>query len=131
MTGDASDRAALVTLTVVQVVMLGALFAGVPPHPPETTPLFGMAPFLAASIAASISAVIVGRESGFAGRILFLAGAILALVSFGPHKYFDAQFPLIWPAVVSGQIAVVTILIGFFKKGVPNDRKGHGGAPQQ
>ena len=103
--------AALSTLVILQAIMLSALYAGIRPHPPEATPLFGMAPFIGAAIAAAVSAMILNPAETAAGRGLALVAALLAAVSFGPHKYFDAQFPLIWPAVIAGQIAIVTILL--------------------
>lgn len=107
--------AALSALILLQLVMLSALYAGIAPHPPVATPLFGMAPFLAASFAVAFSAILLGPLSGRAGRILSGLAVVLALVSFGPQKYFDAQFALIWPAVISGQIAAITVLVEIFK----------------
>lgn len=40
--------------------------------------------------------------------------ALMALVSFGPQKYFDAQFDLIYPAVILGQIAALVIFLKVF-----------------
>ncbi|SFA80755.1 hypothetical protein SAMN05421688_1066 [Poseidonocella pacifica] len=108
-----SDRpitAALATLVVLQLIMLTALYAGVPPHPPAAIPLFGMAPFLGAAISTAIAAMVTGPNTGRAGRGLSGFAALLALVSFGPQKYFDAQIGLIWPAVVTGQLAAIVIL---------------------
>ena len=102
-------HAALVALVILQVIMLGSLYAGVPPHPPQTIPLFAMAPFLAAAIAAAICSILLGEEATRAGRILAGLAAVMALVSFGPQKYMDAQFPLIWPAVIAAQLSVITI----------------------
>lgn len=102
--------AAIATLILLQVVMLSALYAGVRPHPPEATPLFGIAPFLGASVSVAAAALIVGPLSG-AGRILSIIAALAALVSFGPQKYFDPQFGLIWPAVILGQAAAVAIFV--------------------
>lgn len=31
-------------------------------------------------------------------------------MSFGPQKYFDAQFGLIWPAVIGGQLACAALV---------------------
>ena len=107
-------RTALSALILLQLVMLSALYAGIAPHPPVATPLFGMAPFLAASFAVAFSAILLGPLSGRAGRILSGLAVVLALVSFGPQKYFDAQFSLIWPAVISGQIAAITVLVQIF-----------------
>ena len=61
-------HAALVALVILQVIMLGSLYAGVPPHPPETIPLFAMAPFLAAAIAAAVCSILMGEEATRAGR---------------------------------------------------------------
>lgn len=114
MSNDRAAIAALSALILLQLVMLSALYAGIAPHPPVSTPLFGMAPFLAASFAAAFSAILLGPLNGKAGRILSGLAVVLALVSFGPQKYFDAQFALIWPAVISGQIAAITVLVQIF-----------------
>lgn len=115
MPNDRPIIAALSALILLQLVMLSALYAGIEPHPPVATPLFGMAPFLAASFAAAFSAILLGPLSGTPGRMLSGFAVVLALVSFGPQKYFDAQFALIWPAVISGQIAAITVLVQIFK----------------
>lgn len=102
--------AALVMIAILQGVMLAALFAGVAPHPPATTPLFGIAPFIAAAVALAVGAL-VAPAGGGARRSLGVLAALAALVSFGPQKYVDAQFALIWPAVLLGQIAALAILV--------------------
>ncbi len=106
---DRHTYAALVTLILLQVIMLSALYAGIRPHPPVATPLFGIAPFLGASLSIALSALIVQPLTNRTGRALSVLAALMALVSFGPQKYFDAQFGLIWPAVVLGQMAAVVI----------------------
>ena len=108
---DRHASAALVTLITLQVIMLSALYAGIRPHPPVATPLFGIAPFLGASVSIALSALIVQPLTSATGRTLSVLAGVMALVSFGPQKYFDAQFALIWPAVVLGQIAAVVIFI--------------------
>ena len=102
--------AALVALIVLQGIMLSALYAGISPHPPVAPPLFGIAPFIGASLATAGAALIMGQ--GAAGRWLSILAALLALVSFGPQKYFDPQITLIWPSVLAGQVAAVTLLYG-------------------
>jgi hypothetical protein len=106
-----SQQAALACLILLQTVMLASLYAGVAPHPPATTPLFGMGPFLGASLSAAVAALILGPSQSPAGRALAGLAALAALVSFGPQKYLDPQFGLIWPAVLSGQVAVGVILL--------------------
>lgn len=101
--------AALVTLVLLQIIMLSALYAGIRPHPPEITPLAGIAPLLGAAISLAVSAVILQPLHTPAGRVLSVLAAVVALISFGPQKYFDPQFSLIWPAVTLGQIAAVVI----------------------
>jgi len=106
-----ATSAALATLIVLQSVMLAALYFKMPPHPPASTPVFGMAPFLAAALSCAGSALILGPLASGWSRALSALAAILALVSFGPQKYFDPQFALIWPAVISGQLAAAIICI--------------------
>lgn len=103
-------QAALACLILLQTVMLASLYAGVAPHPPATTPLFGIGPFLGASLSAAVAALILGSSS--AGRLCAGLAAAAALVSFGPQKYLDPQFALIWPAVLTGQLATGVILFG-------------------
>ena len=112
---ERSTIAALAVLVILQSVMLTALFSKTVPHPPLTTPLFAIAPFLAVSLSAAVAAMIVGPSGTVAGRILAAGAALLALISFGPQKYFDAQFALIWPAVVCGQIAVVAVIANILR----------------
>lgn len=118
---DRPAQAALAALIVLQGVMLGALYAGIAPHPPAATPLFGMAPFLAAAVSAAVAALILGPGSP-AGRALAALAAIAALVSFGPQKLLDPQFPLIWPAVLAGQVAAVTVLATLLRRRAARNR---------
>lgn len=110
--------AALSVLIILQLVMLGALYAQVPPHPPATIPLFAIAPFLAVALATAVAALIVGPVAGRTGRALSLLAALMAMLSFGPQKYLDPQFPLIWPAVLAAQVAVIAVFVGvLFRQG--------------
>lgn len=106
-----STVAALATLIVLQAVMLSALYAGIRPHPPAATPIFGIAPFIGASVATALAAILVDPLKTSSGRMLSLLSALAALVSFGPQKYLDAQIGLIWPAVLAGQVAALVILV--------------------
>lgn len=115
-TTDKPTAAALVALIIQQTVMLGALYAGVAPHPPSAVEgLFGMAPFLAASLSAAIAALILGPAKG-AGRWLCALAALFALISFGPQKYFDEQFGLTWPAVIAAQVAVIVVAFNLLRR---------------
>ena len=112
---DRHAHAALAALIILQLVMLVSLYAGVQPHPPAAIPLFAIAPFLAASLALAGAAMVAGPASSRSGRALSAAAALAALVSFGPQKFFDAQFGLIWPAVLAGQAAAAVLLATVFR----------------
>lgn len=118
---DRPSQAALACLILLQTVMLLSLYAGVAPHPPAATPLFGIGPFLGASLSAAVAALILGPS--LAGRVLTGIAGMAALVSFGPQKYLDPQFGLIWPAVLSGQVAAGAILLGLMSR-LPTIAKG-------
>jgi hypothetical protein len=118
---DRPSQAALACLIVLQTVMLASLYAGVAPHPPMATPLFGIGPFLGAALSAAVAALILGPSG--AGRALAGLAAVAALVSFGPQKYLDPQIGLIWPAVLAGQVAAGAILLGLMPQ-LPRIAKG-------
>ncbi|MHA6323710.1 hypothetical protein [Roseivivax sp. CAU 1753] len=121
---DQSTRAALACLMILQGIMLGSLYAGVAPHPPATTPLFGIGPFLGASLSAAAAALILGPVASGAGRVLAGFAALAALVSFGPQKYLDQQFALIWPAVLAGQVAAAAVFLGVLSPSARARRAG-------
>lgn len=107
-------RTSLGVLLVLQFVMLAALFTKTPPHPPLATPLFGLGPFLGASIAVAVAALQLGDTTTRAGRIASLAAVALALLSFGPQKWFDPTFGEIWPAVGLAQLAIIALVLACF-----------------
>ena len=104
------DRLALMVLLVLQAVMLAAMLERVPPHPPFDVGPFAMGPFLGAALAAALAAWLAGGVHSGAGRWLSLAAVVLALISYGPHKWFDAAIPQIWPAVIAAQIACSVLI---------------------
>ncbi|WP_420324656.1 hypothetical protein [Mameliella sp.] len=106
-------RAALATLFVLQAVMLGALYAGVSPHPPQAIPPFAMAPFLGAALGLCAAAYLT-VDASRAGSVLSALAVLAALVSFGPQKYLDPAFPQIWPAVITAQAACAALLAGLW-----------------
>lgn len=110
--------AALITLIVLQLVMLGALLFKLPPHPPEVIPLGGMAPVLAASLSAALTALIY-RGQGAIGLIWIVVACVLAGLSYGPQKYFDPAITLVWPAVLCAQIAIVALALHVLHAVVP------------
>ena len=104
--------AACLMLALIQAVMLASLWFDVAPHPPRATPLFAMAPFLAVSISTALAAR--GVAATRAGSVLAGLAAVMALISFGPQKYFDPAFPEIWVAVVASQLCILAIVCSLF-----------------
>ena len=102
--------AAIVVLLVLTGVMLLALFSRTAPHPPLEVPPFALGPFLGASLSIGAAAFYLLRQGVRHGSTLAVLFALTALVSFGPQKYFDPEFSLIWPAVITAQFAVIAIL---------------------
>jgi len=103
--------AGLSVLIIIQIIMIGAMFSQTQPHPPLFIPLFGLVPFLAASIAAAVAALVLGAKETRVGLIVTWAAAGMALLSFGPQKWFDPAIAQIWPAVLISQIAICAILL--------------------
>ena len=114
---DRKANAALAPLIALQLIMLGSLYAGIAPHPPAAIPLFAMGPFLGASVGAAAAAMILRPGQSTLGRALALLAGAMALVSFGPQKYLDAQFPLIWPAVIAAQASVIGLVVTLLAPG--------------
>lgn len=108
---DKPAKAALATLIILQTVMLAALFAQSVPHPPATILIFAIAPYLAMSLATAACALILGPLTNRTGQSFTVGATLLSLISFGPHKWFDPQLPLIWPAVIMGQLAAITLFV--------------------
>jgi hypothetical protein len=107
--------AALAVLILVHAIMLLALFAGVPPHPPARVAPFGMAPFLGAVLSAAAAALILEPVGTPPGRALSVLTMALSLVSFGPHKLADPALPLIWPGLAAVWAALIALGLALFR----------------
>ncbi len=99
------SQAALLVLIVLQLVMVGAMFAQIEPHPPRAIALFALAPFLGVAIAIAGAALMLGGTANTAGAAMTVLAGLLALVSFGPQKWVDPAIGEIWPAVLTAEIA--------------------------
>jgi hypothetical protein len=110
-----SPQTALAVLIILHLFMLVTLLAGVAPHPPAEIPLFGMAPFFAATVSALAAAIMIGPVKSRGGRGLTVLAILLSRVSFGPPKVVDPAFPLIWPAVVTAWGAVGCLVLALFQ----------------
>lgn len=109
------SQAALGALVVLQITMLAALFSGTPPHPPLVIVPFALGPFLGASIAVAIAAMVLQFIPSRLASVSAVVAVALALVSLGPQKWIDPNISQIWPAILVGQFAAVTLIISAFK----------------
>jgi len=103
--------AALAVLLTLQVTMLAALLTLTVPHPPLFVAPFALGPFLGAAIALAVAAMVIGPVNTRFGKSLSVLASLAALVSFGPHKWFDPAFSQIWPAVVLAQLAIICLFV--------------------
>ncbi len=104
-------QASLGVLIVLQLTMLGALFTQTAPHPPLAVAPFALGPFLGAAVSLAVAALMLGGPVHVTGVAVSVVAAIFALVSYGPHKWFDQAIGQIWPAVLLGQIAAVILVV--------------------
>jgi len=103
-------QAALLALIVLQLVMLAALYAQIPPHPPRVIAPFALGPFLGASLAIAGAAMVLGATRTGLGTVASLFAVATALVSFGPQKWVDPAVGEIWPAVLIAQVAAIGLV---------------------
>ena len=115
--------AAIIALMTLSAVMLLSLFTRTEPHPPLTVPIFALAPFLGASLAIGAAALQFTGQNLRMSAGLAIVFALTGLVSFGPQKYFDAAFPLIWPAVITAQVAIGGVLYASVKSLIRREDK--------
>jgi len=87
-------------------------------------PIFAMAPFLSAALAACLAAIQCGGIARRSGRVLSVAAIAMAAVSFGPHKWFDPAFGQIWPGVLIAQIAIITIVWQLYSRQSSGQKAG-------
>ena len=102
--------AGLAVLLALELTMLLAMLSRTPPHPPLEVALFALGPFLGASISLALAGLMLGSARTVTSRAVSLAAVLFALISFGPQKWLDPAFPKIWPAVIVGQLAAMSIL---------------------
>ena len=102
--------AAILVLLTITTVMLVAMFSRTAPHPPLDVPPFALGPFLGASLAIGAAAFHLVRQGARYGSTLALLFALMALVPFGPHTYFEPVFSRVWPAAITAQFAVIVIV---------------------
>ena len=99
----------LAGLIILFGVLLGALWAGVQPHPEAR-----LGPFIAASLSLAVVSIPLVWWRSKIGYTTSIIVGLLGLVSFGPHKFFTESANQLFPAIVVGTVLSVALIISSF-----------------
>ena len=97
----------LIGLIVLNSVMLGALFAQVPPNPPGR---FG--PYIGATLSLALLSLPLIFWRNRIGYISSIVVGLMCLMSLGPQKFFIEQAAnLLFPVIILGSILSFVLII--------------------
>lgn len=97
----------LTGLIVVNCVMLGALFAQVPPNPPGR---FG--PYIGATLSLAVLSLPLIFWRNRIGYISSIVVGLMCLMSLGPQKFFIEQAAnLLSPVIILGSVLSFVLII--------------------
>jgi len=100
----------LIGLLVIDIVLLQALFAQVPPHPPGN-----LGPFIAAMVTLGVISPILIHWKNKMGLISSFIFGCMNILAVGPHKYWvDPNAKLVLPVIILGTILVITLFYSIF-----------------
>ena len=95
----------LIGLLVIDIVILQALFAQVPPHPPGN-----LGPFIAAMVTLGVISPILIHWKNKMGLISSFIFGCMNILAVGPHKYWlDPNGTIVLPVIILGTILVITL----------------------
>lgn len=99
-------------LVILNAVLFTSFLAQIEPHPATNLgPLGGAGPFIGTTIAVSAITLLFAY---WRHRIAYGLGAVVViqnLITFGPHKLLGEAAPLVYPAVVTGSLLTVALLV--------------------
>ena len=97
----------LIGLIVLNCVMLGALFAQVPPNPPGR-----VGPYIGATISLAIASLPLFFWRNRIGYISSIIVGLMCLMSLGPQKFFiEPTAILLSPVIVLGSVLSFILII--------------------
>jgi hypothetical protein len=97
----------LIGLIALNIVMLGALFAQVPPNPPGR---FG--PYIGATLSLALISLPLIFWRNRIGYISSIVVGLMCLMSLGPQKFFIEQAAnLLSPVIILGSILSFVLII--------------------
>ncbi|MBW2624468.1 MAG: hypothetical protein JRD68_16285 [Deltaproteobacteria bacterium] len=100
----------LMGLIIINGVMLGALFAQVPPNPPGK---FG--PYIGATLSLAVLSLSLSFWRNRIGYLSSIIVGLMCLLSLGPQKFFLEQTAVsLAPVIILGSILSVVLIISSF-----------------
>lgn len=97
----------LIGLFALNCVLLGTLFAQVPPNPPG---MFG--PYIGATLSLAVISLPLFLWRNRIGYISSIIVGLMCLMSFGPQKFFiEPAALLLSPVIILGSILSLTLII--------------------
>lgn len=100
----------LIGLIALNCVLLGALFAQVPPHPPG---MFG--PYIGATLSLALISLPLVFWRNRIGYISSIIVGLMCLMSFGPQKFFEEAANLLFPVIILGSTLSLILIISSIK----------------
>lgn len=99
-------------LVILNAVLFASFLAQIEPHPAtDLGPLGGAGPFIGTTIAVSALTILFAY---WRHRIAYGLGVVVAiqnLITFGPHKLLGEAASLVYPAVGTGSLLTVALLV--------------------
>jgi hypothetical protein len=100
----------LIGLIIINGVMLGALFAQVPPNPPGK---FG--PYIGATLSLAVISLSLCFWRNRIGYLSSIIVGLMCLLSLGPQKFIlEEQATALSPVIILGSILSVVLIISSF-----------------
>ena len=100
----------LLGLIIINGVMLGALFAQVPPNPPGR-----VGPYIGATLALAVLSLPLSYWRNRIGHLTSIIVGLMCLLSLGPQKFFLEQATVsLSPVIILGSILSVVLIISSF-----------------
>ncbi len=100
----------LIGLIIINGVMLGALFAQVPPNPPGR-----VGPYIGATLSLAVLSLSLSFWRNRIGYLSSIIVGLMCLLSLGPQKFFLEQAAVsLSPVIILGSILSVVLIVSSF-----------------
>lgn len=100
----------LLGLIIINGVMLGALFAQVPPNPPGK-----VGPYIGATLSLAVISLALNFWRNRIGYLSAIIVGLMCLLALGPQKFFLESTSLsLSPVIILGSILAVVLIVSSF-----------------